>query len=584
MVSPNTVLERCERAGIDFWTSAKASLDLKDELENSMAQKEINNKIYNSLKKYNEESAERFRNYHSIEVRTTDGDLQTFEKDKIVQSLLRETQVPRTVAKEIAEQVSEDVRRLELRNISSSLVREMVNAKLLEKRHIEEKRNYTRIGLPIYDTKRIIESKNLSSPAEVNREFSSRVTKEYTLTKALPRELSQEHLKGNLHIHNIGGFITSPISIENRLRPFFKNGLTIPGLIQTGPAKNPEVAASHAARILTTSEEYSSGGVALDSFNTYISPYLEGLNQKEIQQVAQTFLYELNQGRASQGTFFINLDVETPESLKEEKAVMGGEETGSTYGDYQEEARRFMDIFLQTYQKGDYKGNKFKWPEVCIKHRGDLEDLERFPRPCYFINGGLKERIAHGEVLGKNEKGVMQTISLNLPQYLSEEDKKFKEKVKEETKIAKEIMKTKKRGIERKKEKLLPFLEKKVNGERYIKTEELSYHISLLGLIKTAKKIAERRGTENTERELKKIIRRVKKEAEDDEIDIHLSQKPNRKALKRFRDSESDKSLQLTEENKDLMGSVQKHLNGGAFLENTDESLVEEENRFIKLV
>ncbi len=586
MVSPNEVLEKCKRAGIDFWIGSKTSLELKDELEGDIGEEEIQRKIYETLKNYSEEAAERFRNYHSIEVRTTDGKLQPFNKEKIVKSLLRETYVPRTVAKEVADQISEDVRRLKLQNISSSLIREMVNAKLLEKRHINEKRNYTRIGLPIYDTKKIIEEKEVSDPTKLHEEFSSRVLKEYTLTKALPRKLSQEHLKGHIHIHNIEGFVTRPISLKNNLRNLFKEGIKIPKVVETGPAQNPEVAASHAARSLLISKRYTSGGTSIDSLNTLIAPYLKELDREEIQQVAQTFLYELNQVSAHPLAYTVNLDQKIPEELKEEETVVKGEKTGIPYKEYSEEAEKFKEIFLETYKKGDYKDNTFKFPNICIKHEEPIENPEKLPRPIYLINGGLKESLTYMETVPRDKKGVMQTISLNLPSYPLEEETRFHEKLKQEINTTKEIMKKKKTKIKEKKKELLSFMETKTKKEEKININQLSYNLSLIGLIKSMKKLNNtEKITRETEKQTKKTIRKIKRELKDKEIDIYLSQEPDKEALEKFQGTGTAEEItQFTKKPNKVTKNMQKHFKGGCFLETEDESMLEENYKLLKLI
>lgn len=586
MVSPNKVLEKCRRAGIRFWTGSKAALELKEDLNESMTDKEMNKKIYNTLKKHNKEAAIRFRNYHSIEVRTSDGKLQPFNKEKITQSLLRETKVPITVAKEIAEEVSEDVRKLQLQSISSSLVREMVNAKLLEKRQIDEKRNYSRIGLPIHDTKNIIEGNNLSSPSQLQKKFSSRVLTEYTLTKVLPKELSQEHLKGNLYIHDIEGFITSPISIQNNLKFFFEHGLEIPNTVTTGPAKNPEVAGSHAARVLLTSKKYASGGTGLDAFNTYISPYLEGLDKNELKQVAQTFLYELNQISTQSNSFTINLDEGVPDRLKDEKAVVKGEKTDIPYKEYEEEALEFTKTLLKTYKEGDYTGKTFKWPEICLNYSKKEINLEKCPRPIYLIKRKPEQSMVYEELLNEDKKGIMQTISLNLLNYLNKDKEKFKEKLKEEIEVAKKIMKEKKKNIEKKQNKILPFLKRKEGKQRYVKTEDLAYNISLTGLIKAAQILEnEEKPNKKVKKQAKKMLKEIKKQKKDTEIDICLSQKPSKKTLNRFKESGiRENAFYLTKEQGETTKDIQKHLKGGAFLETKDESLINQSYTTIKLL
>lgn len=592
-ISTNTILKKCRKAGINFWISARTALELKEKYKQEegkeITEEQLNNEIHQTLKKYNEEAAERFRSYHSISVRTSDGKLQSFDKSKITDSLLKETRVPRTVAKEISEEVSEDIRRLQLHNISSALIREMVNTKLLQKRHIDEKRQYTRIGLPIHDAKQMIIEEKTNNPMQLQEKFAERILEEYTLTKALPRELSQEHLKGKIHIHSLSGFITAPEAIENNLYNLYKEGLNIPGIVKTGPAKKPEVAASHAARTLLTSSQYTSQGVSIDSFNYYIAPYLEEQNPKQIEQTAQTFLYELNQLSSGTTTVTVNLDTKTPESLKEKEVVKRGEKTGSKYKEYEEEARRFLEKFLKVYKEGDYDNEPFKTPRIGIKHHGDIEketqmnreEIEQTPRPLYLLkqgnqHNGKEKTTLNGQTLTKKhqQRGIIQTISLNLPEYLGKSEKDLYKQIKRRINTATQITEKKIANISARKKKLL-FLE-----ENQINPEKLPLHISIYGLIQTAQQITEENSlNQSVIHQAKKITREIKKQAQKKPIDIKISQKTDQNTLRRFTEGktteEDEKNLlKLSNKQHKNLTEIQRYLNGGTFLEtNTTEPL-----------
>jgi len=592
-ISTNTVLKKCRKAGINFWISARTALELKEEIEKQedkkITEEDLNNRIHQVLKKYNEEAAERFRSYHSISVRTSDGKLQSFDKSKITDSLLKETRVPRTVAKEISEEVSEDIRRLQLHNISSALIREMVNTKLLQRRHIDEKRQYTRIGLPIHDAKQMIIQEKTNNPMQLQEKFAERILEEYTLTKTLPRKLSQEHLKGKIHIHSLSGFITAPEAIENNLYSLYREGLNIPGIVKTGPAKKPEVAASHAARALLTSSQYTSLGVSIDSFNYYMAPHLEEQEPKQIEQTAQTFLYELNQLSSGTTTITVNLDTKTPESLKEKKAVKKGEKTDSTYKEYEKEAKQFLKKFLKVYKKGDYDDNPFKTPRISIKHHGNIEketqmnkeELEEIPRPLYLLKQGNqhneKEKTTlNGQTLTQKhlQRGMIQTISLNLPSYPANKEQDLYKQIKKRINTATQITEKKIQNLSKRKKKLL-FLE-----ENQIDLEKLPLHVSIYGLIQTAQQITGKNTLDQSViHQAKKITREIKKQAQKKQIDIKISQKTNQNTLNRFTEEKTagkneENLLQLSRKQHKNLTELQRYLNGGTFLEsNTMEPL-----------
>ncbi len=598
-ISTNTVLKKCQKAGINFWLSAKAAIDLEEKLEEKegkkeeikISEEELNREIHSTLEKYNKEAAERFRSYHSISVRTTDGELQPFDKNKIIDSLLKETKVPRRTAKEISDEISEDIRRLQLHNISSSLIREMVNTKLLQRRQIEEKRQYTRIGIPIHDAKQIITKEKTTNPVQIQEKFSNKILEEYTLNQSLPKELSQEHLKGKIYIHSLSGFITSPESIENDLYKLYKEGLNIPGIVETGPAKKPEVAASHAARNLLTSSQYTSEGVSINSFNFYIAPYLEEKNLEQIEQVAQTFLYELNQLSSGTKNITVNLDTNIPHHLKEKEAVKKGEKLGIEYKEYKEEAEKFLKEFIKVYKEGDYQGNRFKTPKLSIKYREDPEEkignLEEIPGPLYLVkqeekNSRKEKATLEQQTLTNRHKkrGIIQTVSLNLPSYPTEKESRLYREIRKQVNTVEQIIKKKKENLSSRKEEL-QFLE-----ENHTNPEKLPGHISIYGLIRTAKNILGEKEhstlNSSTIHQSKKIIREIKKQINKKEVEMKISQKPNQKTTERFKKEEKT-LLRLSKDPRKELNEIKKYLNGGTFLETDNKNLLKQGHNDIKL-
>ncbi len=237
-----------------------------------------------------------------LTVRTSRNTLESFDRSKIVESLVKETGLDRKIAEEIAKEVEEFVKGLKF--ISAPLIREIVNVKLLERGLEEARRDYTRLGLPVYDVTNIIEkgireNANLQhNPETIHKHVADWVMKEYALLKALPLHLADAHMKGEIHIHDLEYFVTRPYCFQHDLRWFLKNGLKVDGTGENtavaGPAKNAEVAILHAAKALAAAQTNFAGGQGLDFFNVWLAPYMAGKTYKEIKQLAQMFVYEMS--------------------------------------------------------------------------------------------------------------------------------------------------------------------------------------------------------------------------------------------------------------------------------------------------
>ncbi len=481
-VSPNIVIKKCKQAGVSFWAASEAAVKLKNELD-GLNEKQLVKKITKVLEEIDEEQANQFKDYHSIKVRTSKNVIEHFDKKKIAESLVRETKIPKAVAEDIASDVERDIRRFQLKDISSSLIREVVNATLLQKKLFNAKMNYSRIGLPVYDIKKITENRRERNPSLMNYLFGNKVMEEYTLTKVMPKKIKEAHLNSDIYIHSLSDFITKPESIQNNLMHFLKNGFSLNGVITTGPARKPTVAVLHAARALLTSRDYASKGVGFDHFNILIAPYLKNKSLKEVKQTAQTFLYEINRKYYADNSFTINLQEEIPKFLKKTKAVSVGGEFKGAYEDYEEEAGKFMKVLLEVMEKGDYANTRFKWPNIAIKYKR-INAKMKIPRGAYLIkqDTGNKSLVYNSVIQNKIEaSGVMQSVSINLPKIakLSKNEGDFYNQLESMINLAEKVILIKKAQMQDiMQTETYSFLSK----SSYLKIDNMQNNILLTGL------------------------------------------------------------------------------------------------------
>jgi len=78
-------------------------------------------------------------------VRTSDESMQGWDRRRIVDALVRETYVDLDTAQEIAREVEELISRSQIRMITAPLVRELVDAKLIEKGLEQARKMHTRL-------------------------------------------------------------------------------------------------------------------------------------------------------------------------------------------------------------------------------------------------------------------------------------------------------------------------------------------------------------------------------------------------------------------------------------------------------
>jgi anaerobic ribonucleoside-triphosphate reductase len=542
-VSPKIVQEKCVKAGVSFWLASEVALALENRISGTMNEEEINDMIVAEIRNRDEESARMFENFHKVYIRTSEGLIESFKKEKIVNSLLKETSLAANICQEIATEVETDIRRLQLKYISASLIREMVSNKLLERRYMQARADYTRIGLPLYDITEMIEAKGKIEGAPINPEalhkrFGDVVAEEYALVKLLPSEISKAHLNGAIHIHDLAYFATRPISLQNDMRWFFKHGLITDGVGEftsiAGPAKYPDVAISHAVRVLISGGTHLSGGQSFDFFNIFMAPFTKQCSDRELSQLIQTFLYELNQiyavkgGRIANST--LNFELQVPRFLMKEKAVLPkGETSRDTYYEYEREAIRFLNIFLETMSAGDAGRKPFIMPKVAIKIRDGAvppsveKNIKKFVKnnELSFINLRNKKYEPNLNMIAPNEllpsrkgkwyttlrTGVLQEISINLPQIAmhSKDDAEFFNSIDEVLESSREACEVKRDIIEKRlhKDRILPFLTQSfgTSGGEYYRLENAPSVINLVGLDNAVKDYTGEKILENKDSE-----------------------------------------------------------------------------------
>lgn len=578
-VPPNIVLDKCSQAGISFWLASRVALELKDRITERLTDEELNRLILDALRLQDTDAAQVFENYHNIRVRTSKNTLESFDRRRIAASLVKETKLPKIVADSVAKEVEDDIRRLQLKSISAPLVREMVGTKLLEKKLLDARTAYTRVGLPVYDITEMIERER-SNPVMLNRHFGNAVSAEYTLTKVLSHDISSAYLGGDIYIHGIENFITTPYSFQNDLRWFLKHGLVLDGsgdyLSVAGPAKKAAVVASHAARVLAVSKDYVSGGVSFDSFNCLLAPYVHGMSEKEVFQTIQTFLYELNQEYYTDRLLYsINLETEVPGYLQELPAVgPGGKEKG-TYADYVDEMHAITAAVSSNMLAGDYRGKRFNWPYVCVKTSDGL------PVPSYrpvslVRDKGSNLAFVYGNVVESSSRaGYMQAVSLNAPKiaHLSKDEDDFFSLLNSVLTVVRDTMVAKQGIMERRMRvnKILPFFTQKFEGQEYATLERFSYLISPTGLPEACERVAETDAAKFGEHVLRFAKKKLSEFAVETGLRFALGYVRDSAALKRF--SSINQRFGQKEDYSDSLAKdassevlLQQYCNGGDFL------------------
>lgn len=310
-------------------------------------------------------------------VRTSSDDLSEWDRQRIIDALVREADLDTETAEEISREVQDIITSSKIKYVTAPLIRELVDTKLIERGLEEARKKHTRLGVPLYDVDQLILHPNKENanvphgPEATNLTLAEGIKKEYALLKVFSPEIGDAHMRGDIHLHDLG-FIDRPYCSGQSLEYIKKFGLNLPNSLSNAkPAKQPEVLLAHMVKFAAALQSHFAGAIGWDAVNLFFAPYLEGRSDREVKQLAQMMVYEFSQqavARGGQAIFTdINLYWEVPKHFEDVPAIgPGGKFTGKTYGDYEKEAQRFVWALFDVYKEGDGTGRPFFFPKPLV--------------------------------------------------------------------------------------------------------------------------------------------------------------------------------------------------------------------------
>ena len=314
---------------------------------------------------------------------TQTADILPWDKNKISDALIKECDISPSVASAIASSVEEKIMRSELKQISTVLIRELVDHELFVRGYSKHLRQEKLLGMPMYNLENIIFSKSCensniaaNNPEAVNLEIAENTLKQYALEKIFSPEVAEAHLKGLIHIHDLGYPVRVYCS-SHSIEYIKKYGLELNNLYTSSlPASHARTLTGHLNTFLASMQAYYAGALGVGYLNILYAPYLVGMSDKELKQEAQYLIFSGSQNAFSRGgqTLFLDFNLHTgvPSYLADVPAIgPGGKYTGKTYGNYEKETQRFCKALMEVWREGDCYGHVFAFPKMDLHINND---------------------------------------------------------------------------------------------------------------------------------------------------------------------------------------------------------------------
>lgn len=318
-------------------------------------------------------------------VRTSGAESAPWHRQRIVDALLRETGIDYPTAEAVSKEVEKQIMASGLTRLTTTLVRELVDARLVERGMEQARRMHATLGFPMFDVRQLLLHENKENanvphgPEGTNLILAEGIKREYALHDVFSQDICDAHIAGDLHLHGLG-YIDRPYSAINSLEYIKRFGLDLPhALTVAHPARRAEVLLAHMVRFSAVLQGLFGELISWNMVNISFAPYISGMSDREVKQFAQMLVYEFSQLTSTRGGQALFTDIHLYWRLPQWVACLpaigpGGDCTGKTYGDYQEEAQSLARAIFEVFRGGDARGRPFIFPQPVVHLTDDFFD------------------------------------------------------------------------------------------------------------------------------------------------------------------------------------------------------------------
>jgi ribonucleoside-triphosphate reductase len=442
-------------------------------------------------------------------VRTSHSTLEDFDANKITNSLIREAKMPAELAQKTAKEAEKRLLKSKTKYLTAPLVREVVNAILIEKGLEEYRHKLTRLGLPVHEVTALIETKDSpQGSASILSKAGKTVFGEYTLLNVYPRDIADAHLSGALHVNDLSTWILKPNEVMHDLRFFFQSGVRIDNPLQLSERapQSLESALSTAFNVLLHTSGETNEMQTCDYFNVFLAPFIKGMDVARVKENLRLFIMNVNQHADAA----LGMELSIPKFVAD-KAAIGPQGTCGNYGDFAEESRLLASLIVEIFAE-ESSPKPLLNPKLILKINSEAlvnenaravllkaHSLAAEKGTPYFANmlqeeGKYAAFSASGckfeaDLTGDWETDTLRTgslgcVTINLPRIVHESEKdknKFFEILKERFELAARALGIKYRALKQHGKSSLPFMMQSTNGDTYFRLENCSSIINVAG-------------------------------------------------------------------------------------------------------
>ena len=259
-----------------------------------------------------------------------------WDRNRIAKALLKETDLSPEVASDVAKAVENHVITSDMRTISTTLIREMVNNEMAARGLRTQLRDLSLYGVSRTLVESLMYTKSTensnivnNNPEAVNLGLAEMILKQWALDTIFSAEVKRAHDTGAIHLHDLGyphRVYCSSHSIEY-VKKYGLRGLMNLNT-ESKPARSASVLTGHLNTFLASMQANYAGALGIAYINIFYAPYLVGMDAKHMKQIAQELIFNGSQNAFSRGgqTLFLDFNIHTgvPKYMQSVPAVGPG--------------------------------------------------------------------------------------------------------------------------------------------------------------------------------------------------------------------------------------------------------------------
>jgi ribonucleoside-triphosphate reductase len=420
-------------------------------------------------------------------VRTSRQTMEEFNADRILQSLVKEAGMPVELAQKITSETESRLYKFQTQYLTAPLIREIVNALLVEHNLEEYRHKLTRLGIPIYDVTQLLSKAgdNGSDVEALIHQTGGAVFSEYLLLEQLPRDVADAHLAGDMHISNAASWGLMPDTIFVDLLTIRASGFNPKGRLLYAPMlespQNLEDAVTTILNITSFMRKEASAEIVYRNFLQYLVSFTRSRTKHEMEETILRLLGIISTLLPSWERPKVTLELNPYQRDEVSKELMDKtlDATLDAYRIFVEQTPKpEVRLLLSKPNKTD-ETRILKQAAGILYFGGKVAFVPVGQRKSFL---GVSPDVLPQELQGDNVS-VLHNLTLNLPRlaYDSNQDETyFRAKLAMLIGVAADALTTRRRVLERiMKKGLLPTL---TYGSETVTTEAMPLVINLAGI------------------------------------------------------------------------------------------------------